>query len=127
MKTGTIVRTASIVLCLATAACTTTDPLDGAAITYRMPRTDVVAKLSLTINDCKADKGYVVDGDLALVAKPGVGAQSVTVKGSDLVSNRIKRTLQINTGDDGVLTAINTSNADQTAAIVAGALKAAVA
>ena len=108
----------SVLSVMLSAGCASTDPLDGAAITYRMPRTDAAVKLAVTINECTAT-GYDVTSELTLVAKAGVLAgKSWAVNGGELASFRIKRSLQINVTEDGVLSSVNTSNADQTPAII---------
>ena len=114
----------SVPAALLLVACETTKPLDGAGIDYRLPKTDAIAQLALTLRQCR-DDGFDVDADLAVVAKVGAGDTVYHVPGSVLGSARIKRDLQIGVSDDGVLTGINSASADQTPAIIGNALKTA--
>lgn len=109
-------------LAIAAGGCQTTDPLSAASIDYRLPRTDAVAQLSLTLEDC-TETGFEVSAELALAAKPGAEPVVWRVPGAALASVRIKRGLQISVSEDGVITGINSTSSDQTAAIVVNAIK----
>jgi hypothetical protein len=102
--------------------CQTTDPLSAASIDYRLPRTDAQYQLALTLKECR-EAGFTVDAELAVVAIAGAQADVRRIPGAALASARIKRGLQITVSDAGVVTGINSSNSDQTPAIIGNALK----
>jgi len=117
-----LIATASMVSVATLYGCSTTKPLDGAAIDYHLPRTDAVAHLSLTLVECGATD-FKVDGELAITASPGAQAKTIHIDGANLASSRIKRDLHITVSEEGVITGVNSSNADQTPAIIGAAVK----
>jgi len=102
----------------------------GVGIDYRLPRTDVGVALTYKFLGCvkegdadKAEK-FAMSVEAKLIAIPGADSRTLYhVDGSLLQSWRVKRSLGITVSDEGVLTGISTSNADQTPAILAGGLK----
>ena len=114
-----------LALCVALSACETTDAGRGAGISYRMPHTDAAVTLALTLADCTPDKVTLGEADLGVAAVEGARPELWTLEGSALSSVRLKRSLTINTSDNGVLTGVNSTTTDRTPAIVGNVVKTA--
>ena len=103
------------------AGCQTTKPLEGADISYDLPRTDGKATATLTLKGCAP---VLVDAEIAVTPQSGGQKKVVTIRGVDLASARIKRSLTISLNDKGVIKAVNTNNADRSPQIVGNYLNA---
>lgn len=105
------------------AGCTSTDPKSAANVVYKMPRTDVEAKLTVTLLQCSPVK---VDADLDLVAlaRPDNKGPTYRVAGKELASRRIKRTFNFTVDENRVLRSVNSSVTERTPTIIASATKA---
>lgn len=101
-------------------ACATTDPLTGGSMQYRLPRTDAVPTLTLTLKDCTT---LAIDAELKIAPKPGAQASVYEIKGEQLASARIKRSLKLVTNAGGVLTGINAGVSERSPQIAANYLK----
>lgn len=115
-----------LVALLTTAAlisgCTTTQPLGGSDIEYRLPRTDAVATVTLTLKDCSS---FAVDGTVAIAPQAGVSSRGYRIRGENLASARIKRSLKITKNANDVLIGVNSTVTDQSTQIAANLIKTA--
>jgi hypothetical protein len=109
-------------LSLYLAGCATTTPLAGADIEYRLPRTDAVATVTLTLKDCS---NFNVDGSIAVAPQAGASSRAYKIQGESLASTRIKRTFKIAKNGNDVLIAVNSTVADRTTQIIGNVIKAA--
>ncbi|HUD94948.1 hypothetical protein [Sphingobium sp.] len=100
--------------------CATTKPLDGADMEYRLPRTDAVVAVTMTIKDCDT---FRVDGSIAVTPQAGAGAKAFSIPASSLASARIKRSFKITRNGNDVLIGINSTVADRTPQIAGNVLK----
>lgn len=114
-----------LLLVTALGGCQTTEPLPAASIGYRLPRTDAIAKLDLTLEECGATD-FTVVAELVVISKPGAEPGVHRISGAALASVRIKRALQIAVSDEGVITGINSANADQTPTIIGNVVKSVI-
>jgi hypothetical protein len=102
--------------------CATTQPLSGSDIEYRLPRTDAVATVTLTLKSCD---NYGVDGTIAVAPQAGVSARGYRIPGASLASARIKRSLKISKNANDVMIGVNSTVADQSPQIAGNIIKTA--
>lgn len=107
------------------AGCASTNPGSGAGIYYKLPKTVASAKLTVYLDECGSKKGeFKTRAEVEVLGEPAADdANLFYVHGSALASYRTKRALQINVSDDGVLSGVNATNADQSPAILGSVLK----
>lgn len=102
-------------------ACATTNPGTAAGIYYRMPRTDALVTLTLDVEACtprlKVESGLKIDPVAGL--REGLWH----VSGEELASAMKKRSLTIDVDDNGLITGVNATTADQTAAVLGSIIK----
>lgn len=107
--------------------CTSTKPGSGAGIRYYLPKTIVKADLTLVLKDCKNNsKGHAqldVEPKLSWTLTPGTDGQARMLSGELLGSKRIKRQLSVSLHPSGLISGINSTNQDRTAAIISNAGK----
>lgn len=102
-------------------ACGTTDPGNGAGISYQLPRTDAKVTLSADILDCT--NPIRADSKFTIAAEAGVQNELYNLSGAILDSNSTKRNLSITTYDNNVISSINSSNTDQKSTIIGSTIK----
>lgn len=107
---------------LLVSGCATTQPLAGSDIEYRLPRTDAVATVTLTLKDCSS---YKVDGTIAIAPQAGVSNRGYRIPGESLASARIKRSLKISKNANDVIIGVNSTATDQSTQIAANLIKTA--
>lgn len=88
---------------------------------YRLPATQIVSHLSLTLESCATLP--VVSGTATLEAKAAAGAQFFTITDADLKSARIKRELAVTMHDTGTIATIDSKVEDRTGAIIGNIFK----
>lgn len=101
-------------------ACTTTDPGDGAGITYRLPRTDAKVTLGIDVVECQPLK---VDATLKIDAVASAQDGYIHISGAELSSQVTKRALTIDVDDSNVIASVNSTSTDQSSIILGNVVK----
>lgn len=112
-------------ICMVLAGCASTNPQNGAAISYALPRTDAKLAVDLTLRSCDSDPKLTADAELSLIPVAGAQAERYAILGETLASARIKRSFKLTVSDQGVITGINSENEDQSPQILENVLKTA--
>lgn len=107
-------------------ACSTTDPGSSAGIDYRLPRTDAKITLGIDVLQCDDDAArplVVIKSSLKIDAVAGVRDGYWHISGSELSSDVTKRGLTIDVDENGVISSVNASSANQSAVILGNIIK----
>ncbi|WP_223788785.1 hypothetical protein [Marinicella meishanensis] len=114
--------TQAMVIALLLSGCATTNPGSGASTKYYLPKTIVKADLTLILKGCTNNpNGHAtieVEPKLNVSLIPSNDGVARVIHGQHLGSDRTKRQLTVTTHPSGLIAGINTTNQDQTAAII---------
>lgn len=111
----------SLMLACPTVACAQTPKSNFELIRYKLPQTDVSAKISMTLESCGAVPK--VSADLAVVGEAKASAAEFPLTTGQLQGAVVKRELKLTLHDTGAIATLGSSNENRLGAIVGDAIK----
>lgn len=132
MMMGKLAAICSLASAVLLGGCQTTDPGPAASIQYRLPSTNVQARLTLDLQECNVildgretapTRGHAVLARLSVTPIASRQDSIYSVSGIDLSHARIRREFALNVRPNGVIQSVNSTTDERSPEIIGNSLK----